>query len=95
MAERTTVRLPDDLLRRARKKAAQEKRTLTSLIEEGLRIVISGEAPQLPARRYARISQATGGPLPGVDFPRLRDLDEEDDIERFKRIESQYRASKE
>ena len=88
------MRLPDDLLRRAKKKAAQEKRTLTSLIEEGLRLVVSGETPQFPAPRYARISKATGGPLPGVDFVRLRDLDEEDDIERFKRIESQYHISK-
>jgi len=31
---RTTVRLPDDLLLRAKRKAAEEGRTLTSLIEE-------------------------------------------------------------
>jgi predicted DNA binding CopG/RHH family protein len=32
---RTTVRLSDDLLRRARKKAAEQGRALTSLLEEG------------------------------------------------------------
>ena len=41
MTERTTVRLPLDLLRRARRKAAKERRTLTSLIEEGLRLAIA------------------------------------------------------
>ena len=34
------VRLPKDLLKRARRKAAAEGRTLTSLIEEGLRLVV-------------------------------------------------------
>ena len=34
---RTTVRLRDDFLERAKKRAAQEGRTLTSLIEKGLR----------------------------------------------------------
>jgi hypothetical protein len=39
MPERTTVRLPEDLLSRAKRKAALENRTLTSLIAEGLRMV--------------------------------------------------------
>jgi hypothetical protein len=92
MTERTTVRLPEDLLRRARRKAAAEDRTLTSMIEEGLRIVVCGEAPRSPAPRYARISRETGGPAPGVDFPRLRDIDEQEDAERLSRLESQYPA---
>ena len=33
---RTTIRLRDDLLKRAKKRAAEEKRTLTSLVEEGV-----------------------------------------------------------
>ncbi|MFN7054576.1 hypothetical protein [Hyphomonas sp.] len=40
---RTTVRLDEALLRAAKIKAAKEGRTLTSLIEEGLRRVIEGE----------------------------------------------------
>ena len=36
MTERTTVRLPDELLARARRKALAEGRTLTSLIADGL-----------------------------------------------------------
>ena len=34
---RTTVRLDDDLLREAKRVAAEEGRTLTSLLEDGLR----------------------------------------------------------
>jgi hypothetical protein len=37
MFTRTSVRLPRKLLARAKRKAAAELRTLTSLIEEGLR----------------------------------------------------------
>jgi hypothetical protein len=94
VTERTTVRLPEDLLRRARQKAAADDRTLTSMIEEGLRLVLAGERPTAPAPpRYARISGKTGGPAQGVDFPRLRDVDEQDDAERHERLKSQYRGS--
>ena len=41
--QRTTVRLPKELLRLAKRKAAEEGRTLTALIEEGLRREVSGE----------------------------------------------------
>jgi hypothetical protein len=42
---RTTVRVSDDLLRKARKKAAEEGRTLTSPVEEGLRTVLAESKP--------------------------------------------------
>ncbi|MFO1125694.1 MAG: hypothetical protein U1E25_10665 [Methylocystis sp.] len=94
MTERTTVRLPDDLLRQARKKAATDDRTLTSMIEEGLRLVLAGERRSAPASpRYARVSQGTGGPAAGMDFPRMRDIDEQDDVERHARLKSQYSGS--
>ncbi len=94
VTERTTVRLPDDLLRRARKKAAADDRTLTSMIEEGLRLVLAGERLAASAApRYARISPETGGPAAGVDFPRMRDVDEQDDVERLARLKLQYRES--
>lgn len=37
---RTTLDLNDDLTRRAKEKAAREGRTLTSLVEDGLRLVL-------------------------------------------------------
>ncbi len=42
MKRRVTVGLPADLLNRAKRKAAAEGRTLTSLIEDGLRPVLVG-----------------------------------------------------
>jgi hypothetical protein len=42
---RTTVRLRSELLKRARERAAADGRTLTSLIEEGLGVVLDKPGP--------------------------------------------------
>ncbi len=70
MIERTTVRLPSELLKRAKRKAAEEGRTLTSLIEDGLRLVISADRQKAkrPLGPIPRVSKATGGLMPGVDI---------------------------
>jgi hypothetical protein len=68
MTGRTTVRLPQELLDRAKRKAAADGRTLTSLIEDGLRLVVAPERRVRPARRMPRVSKAGGGLLPGVDL---------------------------
>lgn len=88
--ERTTVRLPPDLLARARKKAAADGRTLTSLIEEGLRSVVADRAKSKPRRKVVLpVSSATGGLLPGVDDANLaRHVQEMDDIEYVERMKS-------
>ena len=87
MTERTTVRLPPDLLARAKRKAAAEGRTLTSLIEDGLRLVVTeGKGP---ARRKAGpipVSKATGGPMPGIDITDGSALQEMDDLEYVERM---------
>jgi hypothetical protein len=84
---RTTVRLPDDLLRRAKRKAATEGRTLTELIEDGLRAVVD-ERPQRAKRKRVlpRISKATGGLMPGVDLTRFSDYQEMEDLEYVERM---------
>jgi hypothetical protein len=49
---RTTVDLPDDLLRRAKSEAALQGRTLKDLVEEGLRHVLGLLADtEKPAKR--------------------------------------------
>ena len=63
MTERTTVRLPKDLLIRAKRKAAAERRTLTSLIEEGLRAVTA--EPGAQEARVASRQQGDGWPDAG------------------------------
>jgi hypothetical protein len=93
MSERTTIRLPEELLERARHKAAAEGRTLTSLIEDGLRIVVSEPSkpkPKPEARSLPRISAAKGGLMPGIDLAAPASLQEIDDLaylEQMKRSE--------
>ena len=73
---RTTVRLSDDLVRAARKKAAEQGRTLTSLLEEGLKSVLAESKPAKRTRVRLPVSKATGGTLPGVDLNRSSDLED-------------------
>ncbi len=87
MIERTTVRLPRDLLARAKRKAVAERRTLTSLIEEGLRLVIGDKRKvDRQPRRPIPFSTATGGPLPGIDISDSAALQEMDDLEYVERM---------
>jgi hypothetical protein len=84
---RTTVRLSDDLLRRAKRKALAERRTLTSVLEEGLRLVLD-EGRKSPGKRRVlpRVCKAGGGLMPGVDPVKLLAADEEEaDLEMLRR----------
>lgn len=64
---RTTIRLDDDLLARAKRAAAERGTTLTALIEDALRRVLAresglqGDRPPLPTFRG-------DGLQPGVDL---------------------------
>jgi hypothetical protein len=87
MSERTTVRLSQDLLNRAKRKAAAEGRTLTSLIEDGLRMVVAEPRKTAKKKRILpRVSKATGGPMPGIDITKFSALEELDDLEYVERM---------
>ena len=73
---RTTVRIKDELLKRAKRKALDEGRTLTSLIEDGLALVLSEIKAGSPKHVHLPVSKARGGVLPGVDLNRSCDLEE-------------------
>lgn len=66
---RTTVRLDEALMERARQEADRRGVTLTSLIEQGLQLVL-----RRPLKRSERPAivlpqcQAGGGTLPGIDL---------------------------
>jgi hypothetical protein len=84
---RTTVHLPDDLLARAKKKAAADGRTLTSLIEEGLRTVLAQKAGgrNKQQRSPLPISSVYDGVLDSVDLTsnaRLQELMDRDEVRR-------------
>lgn len=66
---RTTVRLDDALLERARKEAERRGMTLTALIEQGLELVMRKPLARTE-RAHVRlpVSKAKGGTLPGVDL---------------------------
>jgi hypothetical protein len=87
MSERTTVRLPGELLDRAKRKAAAEGRTLTSLIEDGLRLVVAEKRGKPPRRRVQLpVSKATGGLMPGIDISDSAALQEMEDLEYIERM---------
>ena len=87
MIDRTTVRLPPDLKARAKRKAAAEGRTLTSLIEDGLRAVVAESGkPEKRRRVVLPVSKATGGPMPGIDISNSAALQEIDDLEYVARM---------
>jgi hypothetical protein len=73
---RTTIRINDDLLKQAKKRAAAEGRTLTSLVEDGLVLVLSKAKTGRRKRIELPVSKATGGVLPGIDLNRSSDLEE-------------------
>jgi hypothetical protein len=80
---RTTIRLDDRLLADAKELAARTGRTLTSVIEEALRRLLS-PGPGMSRSRRVRlpVSKVAGGLQPGVDLDdsaALLDLMEEDE----------------
>jgi len=84
---RTTIRLSDDLLRRAKRKALAERRTLTSVLEEGLRLVLAEEPKSARKRRVLPpVSKAKGGFMPGIDPVKFAtQIQEEEDLEMLRR----------
>jgi hypothetical protein len=82
MTERTTVRLPEDLVRRAKRKAASDGVSLTSLIEDGLRRVLSESASKRKTQHtLPPVSTATGGLMPGIDLNDTAALQDLDDLD--------------
>jgi hypothetical protein len=66
---RTTIRLDDALLARARREASRRGETLTALIERGLRLVMARPQRASHRRRVELpVGREGGGTLPGVDL---------------------------
>jgi hypothetical protein len=91
MTVRTTVRLPEELVAEAKRKALAEGRTLASLIEDGLRRVVAEPArPRSKRREPLPVSSATGGLMPGIDLEDSASLQEMDDLEYVKRLRNGF-----
>ena len=78
---RTTVRLDEGLLRGQCKEARKRGETLTSLMERGLRLAISGSTGALGLRVRFATSRATGGVRRGHLDDTSAVLDRLDDID--------------
>lgn len=66
---RTTIRLPDDLLKAAKQRAVATNRTLTAVIEDALRAALARE--EATADSDTRVHLPTwgaGGLRPGIDL---------------------------
>jgi hypothetical protein len=87
MAERTTVRLPDDLIRRAKRTAADDGVSLTALIEEGLRQILDERRNRKKTLSQVPlpVSTAMGGLIPGINLDSTAELQEMDDLEYMSR----------
>jgi Arc/MetJ family transcription regulator len=64
---RTTVSIDDDVLETAKRRAADEGRSLGELITEALRERL-GRRPSGGRKRYVVVTAGEGGPLPGIDM---------------------------
>jgi hypothetical protein len=65
---KTTLDIDDALLARAKALSARERKSLTCLIEEGLRLRLRSQAPQRSKRRAKLpVYQGRGGMAAGVD----------------------------
>ncbi|MBM3935127.1 MAG: ribbon-helix-helix protein, CopG family [SAR202 cluster bacterium] len=65
---RTTIRLNDELLREAKKIAAESGTTLTSVIEDALREALARRRAK-PTREWITLpTDKGGGVMPGVDL---------------------------
>lgn len=85
MSERTTIRLPEDLVQRAKRRAAAEGRSLTALIEDGVRRILNEKSPRRKSGRVLPpVSTNTGGLLPGIDLNDSAMLQEMEDLEQRK-----------
>ena len=65
---RTTIRIDDDLLRDAKKLAAETDRTLTAVIEDALRLALARSRRTASRRRVHLKTCGGNGILPGIDL---------------------------
>lgn len=65
---RTTIRLDDDLLARAKALAARTGRSLTKVIEDALRAALAQSRPRRRGGRIGLPTAGSGGLRPGIDL---------------------------
>jgi predicted transcriptional regulator len=88
MIARTTVRLPEDLMREVKRLATETDRSLTAVIEDALREHLSRRSRAIPRKRTGLPTDGEGGLRPGVEIGEGRDLrdllDEDRGVDRLR-----------
>ena len=79
---RTTVSIPDALLAKARRRAAQEDITLSELVEAALRERLLATPVPPPSTPFRLITFGRGGTQPGVSYEGLKHLTDDEDLLR-------------
>ncbi len=64
---KTTLDLDDELLANAKALAAQQRTSLTRLIEEGLQLRLRAVTAEPPARKRLPVFHGRGGLVAGID----------------------------
>ncbi len=72
---RTIIRLRDELLKRAKQRAAAENRSLASLIEEAVVLILARPVKKHHERVRLPLSRSSGGLNPGVNLNRSKDIE--------------------
>lgn len=65
---RTTINLPDDLMRAAKQEALDSSRTFTQVVEEALRTTLAARSRDGTQRVRVQLPTSAGAPRPGVDL---------------------------
>jgi plasmid stability protein len=65
---RTTINLPDDLLKSLKRRAAERGTTVTALIEDSLRAALAERSPRARPEPVRLKTYGQGGFQPGVDL---------------------------
>ena len=68
---KTSLNIPDELIKEAKKRAIDEGRSLTDLLVEGLKGQVRRSIPS----RKLPVSSTAGGLVPGADWETLRAVD--------------------
>jgi hypothetical protein len=73
---KTTLDLPDELLIEAKKRAAEQRRPLRAIVEEGLRLVLRKRDAR-PSKKRVRLVTVKGG------LPRKLDLSDREAMHKW------------
>lgn len=80
---RTTVSLPDALLARAKRRAEEENRTLSDVVEAALKDHLSRREASRPAVPFRLVAYGQGGLRDGLSFDRLKEVADDEAAERL------------